>query len=349
MRCSFFCIFLAIILVALLKITSLQAQDVNFNMPYHSPLVMNPAYSGSENHGRIGVNYRNSWAAFGSPYETYAVFADYYFPKFKSGLGIYILNDKKMDGALNQTSFAFSYSYNLRIAENSSFRFGIQATLNLNAIVGNLLIFPDMIDPTLGIVAGSSTYPNNKKLNFDLPIGCVFSHRNFYLGIAARRLMQNSSNQDFEGIPYSISPRVTFHGGYNIILRTSSTQGLYGIASNNSVMSLSPCFYYSWEGLAQVFSAGTYWQASQVMLGIFYRTVPRFSAQFFSAMIGYAFKTLTISYAFDVGLFTQAIRTSPPLTHEFALIFKLKYKSQLIYNVRTLSPNMPNAPLVNFL
>ncbi|MGL4956037.1 MAG: PorP/SprF family type IX secretion system membrane protein [Bacteroidales bacterium] len=351
MKCSFYIFFRVIVLVILLKIPNMYGQDVNFTMPYHSPLELNPAYAGSEKYWRFGANYQNSWSALGEPYEAYSFFTDYYFPKSKSGIGFSALNDRQMDGVLKQTSLALSYAYNLRVAQNTALRFGIQATLRMAFVNSGQLLFPDMIDPSFGATGGTVLYDKAQQMKFDMPIGCVFSHHNFYMGLAGRFLF-NTNNATIDDVQILQSPKITLNMGYNIEFGTrlfSYSTHSTSSPNNYNFITLSPCIHYHLQSLYQNFSVGTYLRLSQFVSGVFYRTTPQFSFHFFSAMLGYTFKAMVISYAFEAGVLDSKMQGALPTTHEISLLFNIKYKMKEVYGVRVDRSNIQNSPPVNFL
>ncbi|MBO4600598.1 MAG: PorP/SprF family type IX secretion system membrane protein [Bacteroidales bacterium] len=62
------------ILLLLLTLTSLRAQDIHFSQVDANPLLLNPAYAGFyDGAGRFGVIYRNQWATVSTPFQTFAL------------------------------------------------------------------------------------------------------------------------------------------------------------------------------------------------------------------------------------------------------------------------------------
>ena len=63
-----------LILLLLLPLTHLRAQDIHFSQVDANPLLLNPAYAGFYNGaGRFGVIYRNQWASVSTPFQTFAL------------------------------------------------------------------------------------------------------------------------------------------------------------------------------------------------------------------------------------------------------------------------------------
>ena len=76
-----------ILLVTFLVCTdlSLMAQDPQFSQFYSSPLYLGPSFAGTAGGGRIIANYRDQWPKLRSTYISYALSADYYIEKYRSG------------------------------------------------------------------------------------------------------------------------------------------------------------------------------------------------------------------------------------------------------------------------
>ena len=69
----------AIILMIFGICAGLNAQDVQFSQFYAAPLYLNPAFAGSAELARAGINYRNQWPSYPTNFVTYSGFFDYYF------------------------------------------------------------------------------------------------------------------------------------------------------------------------------------------------------------------------------------------------------------------------------
>ena len=62
------------ILLLLIALTTVRAQDIHFSQVDANPLLLNPAYAGFyDGAGRFGVIYRNQWASVSTPFQTFAL------------------------------------------------------------------------------------------------------------------------------------------------------------------------------------------------------------------------------------------------------------------------------------
>ncbi|HIO73022.1 MAG TPA: type IX secretion system membrane protein PorP/SprF [Flavobacteriales bacterium] len=108
---------LSIILILSLLITGmLYAQDIHFSQFYRTPLLINPALTGTftGNH-RAYINYRNQWKSVGTPYKTFAFAYDmpFYRKKWKGGYlgaGLFAFNDNAGTNNLSTTQINLSLS-----------------------------------------------------------------------------------------------------------------------------------------------------------------------------------------------------------------------------------------------
>src|ERR1035437_7465710 len=71
---------LLLVIVALCMICSKVAmgQSIHFSQYYNAPMLLNAANTGlmPENDYRLGMNYRNQWAAIPVPYNTFSAWGD---------------------------------------------------------------------------------------------------------------------------------------------------------------------------------------------------------------------------------------------------------------------------------
>ncbi|MDR1416737.1 MAG: PorP/SprF family type IX secretion system membrane protein, partial [Prevotellaceae bacterium] len=278
-----------------------QAQDESFAQPYVAPLCLNPAYSGMEGVVRLGATYQYQWGRLDNPYMLYAVYADYYFDAFKSGVGICAVSDRQGGGAFTNTSVGASYAYNLRIAGETFLRFGLQALLDATTTNASKLVFPDMLGTSGSAPPAENAYASEQKGYFDMAVGSVFSHRIFYAGAALHNLME-APNGEVLGQSVATPRRLTLHGGCNISIPLYSRSAAYYRSSAGTLM-LSPNAIYSWQGLSQTIALGAYIGLKDFSGGFFYKA--RLDAEdktgFYSTCIAYSSSWLSVVYSFDFG------------------------------------------------
>jgi type IX secretion system PorP/SprF family membrane protein len=80
-------------LLMLLLHGAVTAQDPQFSQFYAAPLYLNPAFTGSTNQTRVGINYRNQWPSIDANFTTMSAYADHYMEDINSGVGIILNRD----------------------------------------------------------------------------------------------------------------------------------------------------------------------------------------------------------------------------------------------------------------
>ncbi len=125
------------------------AQSIHLSQFYNAPMLITPANTGlmPENDFRLGLNYRNQWAALPVPYNTFSGWGDFKIGGNKErertnwlGLGFAIYNDKAGDGQLALTQLQASIAYHLQMGTSSMISVGgsfarINRSLDFNRLI----------------------------------------------------------------------------------------------------------------------------------------------------------------------------------------------------------------------
>ena len=187
---------IVIVVCALVRITSLSAQDPVFSQFYAAPLQLNPAFAGIVYAPNFNLNYRNQWPAINSAYQTYAASYDQFFRDFNSGLGVYVQSDNAGNGIIRTNKGSIAYSYRVRVNSEWELRLGIEAGALQTRLDWSKLVFPDQLDPEFGPVSpGGTPIPSEEdqpddlnKTYFDIGVGGLVYSRNFYVGRTMKHL-----------------------------------------------------------------------------------------------------------------------------------------------------------------
>ena len=320
------------------------AQDAGFSQPYAAPLYLNPAYSGVSEFSRVGGGYRYAWAQLGEPYTTYALFADHYFDDFKSGVGLCAVSDRQAGGALVQSSFGASYAYNLRLAEKTFMRFGIQAQLGVTSANASKLVFPDMVSPGGGVVS-AEPYASAQRTYFDMALGGVFSHSIFFAGAALHHLT-GSPDAELLGQRITTPRKLTVNAGCNIPIRLNPNAARY-YREEDETLIISPNVIYWQQGMYSSYAAGAYLSVKGFSGGVFYKSEVSSAANFISFSVGYSTDLVGLMYSFDVGSISGGVRANLPNTHEVSLILKIRKTARNDYRLQWEKPyRVQNTPVV---
>lgn len=186
-----------------------RTQTTHFSQFYSTPLLINPAATGlTAGPYRIAANHRNQWNEGGSPYKSFTFSGDAHILKNKIadgntlGLGLAIVNDKTLEGAVQTNSFAVSAGYHISLDPDNvqSIGVGFQGTYNERRVDFSNLQFENQFDgsgfnPSLPIGEALS---DGKKYYMDLNAGAMYSFawedRSFFAGVAAYNLLKKQES-----------------------------------------------------------------------------------------------------------------------------------------------------------
>jgi type IX secretion system PorP/SprF family membrane protein len=185
------------------------AQSYHQSQFYSTPLLVNPAFTGSTGGPyRFAANYRSQWRNEGTPYTTFAASGDAHILKNALsansvlGLGLTFLNDKVLDGVVQANSFSLSTGYHIGLDPDNMQRVsvGFQGTYNEKRIDFNRLQFENQFgnggyDPSLPI---GEELGDGKKHYFDLSAGALYSYaledRSIFAGVSMYNILKKEES-----------------------------------------------------------------------------------------------------------------------------------------------------------
>lgn len=287
-----------LIIVSLLVIVwgVTQAQDPEFSQFYANPLYLNPAFAGSTDCGRLGLNYRNQYPALSQAYVTYNVSYDQSMPGINSGYGILAMSDAQGDGALVRNSVAAFYSYKLQVSAPVLISFGIKAGYYQEHLNWNKLIFSDQISPTTGNIRPTSaeTPPASNNISvIDFSAGAIMSYiDHFFFGVAVDHI--NQPNLSFYNNSDSKWPmKISAHGGVLI----NASDGSLGSAGTDDIM-IQPNVLYMQQDQFHQLNLGMYVNKYPFVLGGWFRHNFE-NPDAVVALVGLTFNNVRIGYSYD--------------------------------------------------
>lgn len=220
---------------SLLLAGMVSAQSYHFSQFFATPLLTNPANTGyTEGPYRFASNMRSQGTVGGNAYFTGYLSGDIsplrnkLTAGHKAGLGMYVMNDKAMSGAVQTNSVGMSAAYHVGLDPyaQQSIGLGVQGTFNQRRIDYSRLSFenqygPGGYDPTLPI--GEPLDFQTKKF-FDLNAGLVYNkngeRNSFFAGLAVYNILQHKDNSlvgDFR-----MPTRITLQSGSQFKLEEKS-------------------------------------------------------------------------------------------------------------------------------
>jgi type IX secretion system PorP/SprF family membrane protein len=313
-KIAFFCLFV-------LGSYAANAQDPQFSQYYNAPLYLNPAFTGTGEHSRVGGNYRNQWTGTNSPFITYSVFADHNFEPKKIGLGVLLKKDRQASGGLTANDFSVLGSYRVDVSHKLTFRPGLQASIVSKDANYNSFTFGDQYDNNGLTGAGSIDYTNKNVQRFtyfDFSAGGLLYTKEFWIGAAVNHL--NRPKQSFYREDFHLDPKISLHGGYKFFLEK---QRFNGFKVERSII---PTFNYRHQGRYDQLDVGVYALYDPVMFGLWYRGIPLKSYQAgfgnneaLVFMAGLHYNGLTIGYSYDI---TLSKLNGSGGSHEISIIYE---------------------------
>lgn len=288
-----------ILLLLVLGMQGVKAQDVGFSQFYANPLYLNPAFAGSKVAPRISLAYRAQWPGLVSAFTTVSGSYDQYIPDLHGGIGAILMTDRQGDhGALSTTAFGGMYSFRFKLFQFKEIyiNLALQASLvNINLDWDlNHLRFPDQIDPNNGFVnQTSATAPDQlSKIYPDFAAGTMIYGPAWYAGFAAHHL-----NQPSQGF-YSEDP---------IAMKfTANAGGLINLSEERRRQSalglgqpvISPNFIYQYQGGFHYFNYGLYLDWMPFLVGVWYRNGIE-NSDAFIFMVGVQKDHFKVGYSYD--------------------------------------------------
>jgi type IX secretion system PorP/SprF family membrane protein len=248
------------------------AQDPQFSQFYAAPLYLNPAFAGSTNQGRAGVNYRNQWPAIDANFTTLSAFADFYLEDYNSGIGVLITRDYVNLVGVQNIGIAFQYSYDLEIVKGLSFRPGIEVGVNNRSINFGKLVFGDQLDPNTGAINGPTAEALRGSNRFfpDISTGGLFYTSFAWIGFAAHHL--TTPNISLSGEQADLPIKYSVHGGYKFFLKPGVVGT--GIYAREAERSIAPALQWRHQGPYDQLDIGAYFTLEPLLIGAWYRGVP---------------------------------------------------------------------------
>ncbi|HSJ68463.1 MAG TPA: type IX secretion system membrane protein PorP/SprF [Anditalea sp.] len=278
------------------------AQDIQFSQFYASPLYLNPAFAGSTDYSRVGVNYRNQWPGLDHSFNSFSAYGDMYIDDKNSGLGIIINGSRESLANLQNMEVGLLYSYRVRLGAARYLQVGAQGSFISRSGNFDKIILSSQLDIDRGtIIGGGNGVAGEPMRRFaDLNTGLLYYSEKIWIGASAHHLTQPNvsfiEGQDRLAIKYSL------HGGIKFDLQP----GLINDFVNNTQQerTISFAFNYKQQGPFDQLNIGTEFYLEPLVLGLWYRGLPSKNAlpnnEALIGLLGFSFVNgLDIGYSYD--------------------------------------------------
>ena len=332
---------LILILLGCISLFEVAAQDPQYTQFYANPLYLNPAFAGATGQGRASVNYRNQWPQLDASYVTYSASYDQFVPKYSSGFGIFINNDRVTSKtisnipALTSTTINGYYSYVAPLNKKLTLQMGLSVGVMMRDLGLNNLLFTDevQINPVTGAIdsrPGTSQdfdnlVNNTTKTSFDAGTGLLLYSKDFWVGASINHI--NQPNIALLGGTDPLFARISVHGGYTIGFSDVNRS-----RTDAYDFTITPAFMYMKQGASSQFSLGAYFNYQPLLLGFWYRGLPINQADdsqqessiahhdAVAILAGVMTPKFTIGYSYDLSV-GNTLRGNTGGAHEISLTF----------------------------
>src|SRR5690554_123711 len=284
--------------------TPLAAQDTQYSQFYAAPLYLNPAFTGSEENTRVGINYRNQWPGLPHSFNAYSAYFDHFMEGRNSGIGILVNGSRENLASISNLELGALYSYRLRLGEYQFLNFGGQISYVSRNAAFEDLVFGSQIDIDRGVVDGSIPFlpvEDHQHQYVDVNFGMLWYSKNIWFGASAHHLTRpNLSyiNNEHDRLPIKYG----VHGG----VRLDLSGGFINDYFNNTLQERAMFFafnYKSQDPFHQLDVGGQIF-FEPLILGLWYRGLPvkyNFpNNESIILLVGLALKNgMDIGYSFD--------------------------------------------------
>ncbi len=313
-------------LCLMLSINLSKAQDVQFSQFYAAPLYLNPAFTGSTERGRAGLNFRRQWPALNHSFTTVSAFSDYHLNNLNSGIG-FILNQHKEDFlGFQSTEVGLLYAYKLKLTDALVLRAGIQGSLFNKNINFENLVFGNQIDIVNGQVIGASGEVFNVDANssfLSLSSGLLLYTNNFWFGGSVHHI--NQPSQSFIDGNSVLKRKYSFHMGYKFSLASGGR--LRSLSYQFQERSLSLAVNYKRQGGFSQFDFGAQLYLQPLVFGLSYRGLPfsplenLFNSDALITLVGVELnQNVSMAYSYDFTI--SKLANASGGAHEISLTFR---------------------------
>jgi type IX secretion system PorP/SprF family membrane protein len=201
-------------------VMSAQAQQgAQFTQYMFNPIIINPAYAGSEEALKLTLINRSQWVSVDGAPTTQGLYASSLFKKQRIGVGLSFVNDKI--GIHKNQDFRGMVAYHLPVSAQATLSFGMQGGLSMSrSNYASLNGTGTTLDPQLAGAAISTT-------SLSMGMGAYFNSKRFHLGLSMPSVLpQTMSLSDtlsvkWKRVNYLLYAKYDFNLGENMRLEPS--------------------------------------------------------------------------------------------------------------------------------
>jgi len=304
------------------------AQDVQFSQFYAAPLYLNPAFTGSTEWTRVGVNFRNQWPGLDHTFVSMSAYFDHFIDHKNSGVGIIVNGTRESMAQLQNMEVGALYSYRLKLGEFRFLHVGAQVSfVNRYANVEEIIL-STQLDIDRGTVnADGSAWitDDSQRSHADVNTGLYYYDERIWFGVSAHHLtrplisyMANTMNR--------LPIRYSAHGGIKFPLQDGRIKEY--LNNVRQERSLSFAFNYKRQGAFDQLDIGAELYLQPLILGTWYRGLPTKNSMpnndAIVALLGFSLPNdLDMGYSYDFTISRLGLRNSGG-AHEVSLRYTFR-------------------------
>lgn len=314
------------IILLILMLNNLQAQDPNFSQFISSPLSINPALSGSSDADwRVATVARRQWIGNVSPYSTQTISIDGRIKNIDDqryiGIGGMLLAENAMDGVFKTNLINLNATYHQALDENGN---GLTASLGVVSSNTRVDLAGLTFDQQLSNIGFDRALPTGetsigRSTGFTSACaGLLYTYDTEYsffnLGVSGYRFV--SSNRSLlNDATIKTAPRYTVHADYGATLSdnfSATFSALYLKQDGLSVTSLGTIFGFMpqpgdyTENRVRMFNAGVFYRLNDAV----------------SPYLGYIYDNFQFGLSYDVNVASGKGAAATYKSVELSFVYK---------------------------
>lgn len=306
-----------VLLVAMVLLCRMMAQDAHFTQFYAAPTYLSPAFAGTGSQTRFALQYRDQWPSIPGAFVSSNLAVDHYLSELNSGVGMLVSYDRAGSGALRYTSIGAQYAYELRLKHKVYLRPALQFSYVNHAVDWSRLVFGDQLARGGNVDSYGGFTQRNTKYT-DLGGGLLYFTPKLWLGIGVHHL--NRPNQSLTLRESEVPQKLSVHGGYRFKVVTPVIK--------KHPTSIIAAFNYRAQGKYDQLDLGAYFERDPVFAGLWYRGLPLKSYEpgianndAIAVVIGFKVNDWRFGYSYDITISRLAANTGG--AHELTMVYEL--------------------------
>jgi type IX secretion system PorP/SprF family membrane protein len=178
-------------------------QDPLYSQYFNNPMLINPAFAGSNERLYAGVAYRSQWAGMEGGPVTFNLNGHIAVADNKVGVGMLAVQDQL--GDIKNTQYGGVFSYRMKLS-NSTFSFGMQAGFTRYASDPNAVKVMNNPDPA---------FNQFTETKFNTGVGVLLQSERYTIGLSVPRMLASTISQGGQSIQV-YSQNFYLYGSYII-------------------------------------------------------------------------------------------------------------------------------------